>query len=57
MAGARIMIDQTRISLTASCQMEIQLFWTLLTVAGEVATASIVIIYIVRHQVRRWLAF
>ncbi|KAJ7792571.1 hypothetical protein B0H14DRAFT_3562786 [Mycena olivaceomarginata] len=33
-------------------QIGTQLFWTLLTVAGEVATASTVIIYIVRHQLR-----
>ncbi|KAJ7323990.1 hypothetical protein DFH08DRAFT_640179, partial [Mycena albidolilacea] len=33
-------------------QIGTQLFWTLLTVASEVATASTVIIYIVRHQLR-----
>ncbi|KAJ6486266.1 hypothetical protein DFH09DRAFT_390112 [Mycena vulgaris] len=33
-------------------QIGTQLFWTLLTVAGEVSTASAVIIYIVRHQLR-----
>ncbi|KAJ7893378.1 hypothetical protein B0H14DRAFT_3671873 [Mycena olivaceomarginata] len=31
-------------------QIGTQLFWTLLTVAGKVATASTVIIYIVQHQ-------
>ncbi|KAJ7196631.1 hypothetical protein GGX14DRAFT_403093 [Mycena pura] len=33
-------------------QIGTQLFWTLLTVAGEVSTALAVIIYIVRHQLR-----
>ncbi|KAJ7458751.1 hypothetical protein B0H11DRAFT_2242806 [Mycena galericulata] len=34
-------------------QIGTQLFWTLLTVAGEVITASTVVIYMVRHQLRR----
>ncbi|KAJ7694824.1 hypothetical protein B0H17DRAFT_902867, partial [Mycena rosella] len=33
-------------------QIGTQLFWTLLTVAGEVITASTVVIYMVRHQLR-----
>ncbi|KAJ7176998.1 hypothetical protein C8R46DRAFT_989178 [Mycena filopes] len=33
-------------------QIGTQLFWTLLTVAGEVITASSVIIYMVRHRMR-----
>ncbi|KAJ7916652.1 hypothetical protein B0H13DRAFT_2658205 [Mycena leptocephala] len=33
-------------------QIGTQLFWTLLTVAGEVSTALTVIIYIVRHKLR-----
>ncbi|KAJ7826369.1 hypothetical protein B0H14DRAFT_2595839 [Mycena olivaceomarginata] len=33
-------------------QIGTQLFWTLLTVAGEVSAALAVIIYIVRHQLR-----
>ncbi|KAJ6583489.1 hypothetical protein DFH09DRAFT_1435958 [Mycena vulgaris] len=34
-------------------QIGTQLFWTLLTVAGEIITASTVVIYMIRHQLRR----
>ncbi|KAJ7107918.1 hypothetical protein C8R44DRAFT_986980 [Mycena epipterygia] len=34
-------------------QIGTQLFWTLLTVAGEVVTTTIVVIYMVRHQLKK----
>ncbi|KAJ7042309.1 hypothetical protein C8F04DRAFT_994076 [Mycena alexandri] len=34
-------------------QIGTQLFWTLLTVAGEVVTASTVVIFMVQHQLRK----
>jgi hypothetical protein len=38
--------------LTALRQIGTQLFWTLLTVAGEIICTATVVIYMVRHQVR-----
>ncbi|KAJ6566242.1 hypothetical protein B0H19DRAFT_1137224 [Mycena capillaripes] len=34
-------------------QIGTQLFWTLLTVAGELVTTSTVVLYMIRHQLRR----